>query len=325
MPANADPLHSLKQFGDEANRRRRELDLSKQDEWELARRIQAEITPKERNRNGNVDPDCLDLTSKSKAWHEARRNLVEANLPFCLYLARKPANGDDDLQMDLVSVLTEELLRAALNFDPEIAADASGDGIGFVQFLSGKALFRRMILEKERLTETLSVSDSQRECNRRVRKLYRRLAREGEGAPCLEDVQAELPDDVTRARTKEAFDYQHVESASLDEEVYPGQMLREVVRGDDDPDRKHEAVAVRELLEQQIDMVLTKREARILRLYVGLTGTGARSLKEIADHYDFDVSKERIRQLKNEAVEKLRNDPDAGSLLRELWATWEAP
>lgn len=325
MPANADSLHSLKQFGDEANHRHRVLDLSKQDEWELARRIQAEITLEERNRNGNVDPDQLDLASKSEAWHEARRTLVEANLPFCLYLARKEADGNDDLQMDLVSVLYEKLWLAALNFDPEIAESASRDGIGFVQFLSGRALYREMILEKERLTQALSVSDSQRERNRRVRKVYRRLAREGKGKPRLDEIQNELPEGATRARTKEALDYQHVEGASLDDEVHPGQTLREVVGGEDDPERAHEAVAVRELLEQQIDRVLTDREARILRLYVGLTGPGARSLKEIATHHDFGVSKERIRQLKNKAVEKLRNDPDAGSLLQDLWATWETP
>jgi len=51
--------------------------------------------------------------------------------------------------------------------------------------------------------------------------------------------------------------------------------------------------------------ILPGREAKILQLYFGLAGTMPMSLVDIASH--FNLSKERVRQLKDKGLKKLRS------------------
>ncbi|NIR52740.1 RNA polymerase sigma factor RpoD/SigA [candidate division KSB1 bacterium] len=59
--------------------------------------------------------------------------------------------------------------------------------------------------------------------------------------------------------------------------------------------------------------VLKKREIKILRLLFGLETGRPSTLGEVAKQYD--ISKERVRQIKNEALEKLRESPETKSAL----------
>ncbi|MDQ3389298.1 MAG: sigma-70 family RNA polymerase sigma factor, partial [Gemmatimonadota bacterium] len=78
-----------------------------------------------------------------------------------------------------------------------------------------------------------------------------------------------------------------------------------------------EAQARREFLERMFDKYLTERERRILYLYYGLDEGEERTLEEIGSL--LGVTRERIRQIRNRAFEKLRESPD-GSALEGFWA-----
>ena len=73
-----------------------------------------------------------------------------------------------------------------------------------------------------------------------------------------------------------------------------------------------EAIARREFLETMFDNYLTERERKILYLYYGLDDGEERTLEEIGSL--LGVTRERIRQIRNRAFEKLRESPHGDSL-----------
>ena len=79
-----------------------------------------------------------------------------------------------------------------------------------------------------------------------------------------------------------------------------------------------EAVARRSCLETMFDSYLTERERKILYLYYGLDDGEERTLEEIGSL--LGVTRERIRQIRNRAFEKLRDSPQ-GDSLSGFWRT----
>jgi RNA polymerase primary sigma factor len=73
-----------------------------------------------------------------------------------------------------------------------------------------------------------------------------------------------------------------------------------------------EAIARREFLDTMFDCYLTERERKILYLYYGLDDGEERTLEEIGSL--LGVTRERIRQIRNRAFEKLRESPQGASL-----------
>ena len=73
-----------------------------------------------------------------------------------------------------------------------------------------------------------------------------------------------------------------------------------------------ETSAQRDFLENMFDSYLTERERKILYLYYGLDDGEERTLEEIGSL--LGVTRERIRQIRNRAFEKLRDSPQGDSL-----------
>jgi RNA polymerase primary sigma factor len=73
-----------------------------------------------------------------------------------------------------------------------------------------------------------------------------------------------------------------------------------------------EAIARRDFLESMFESYLTERERKILYLYYGLDDGEERTLEEIGSL--LGVTRERIRQIRNRAFEKLRESPHGESL-----------
>ena len=73
-----------------------------------------------------------------------------------------------------------------------------------------------------------------------------------------------------------------------------------------------EAIACRDILETMFEQYLTERERKILYLYYGLDDGEKNTLEEIGSL--LGVTRERIRQIRNRACEKLRESPHGESL-----------
>ena len=86
---------------------------------------------------------------------------------------------------------------------------------------------------------------------------------------------------------------------------------------DEDIEVDVEAQARREFLERMFERFLTERERKILVLYYGLDDGEEMTLEEIGSL--LGVTRERIRQIRNRAFDKLRASPD-GSALEGFWS-----
>ena len=86
---------------------------------------------------------------------------------------------------------------------------------------------------------------------------------------------------------------------------------------DDDAPAPADAVAVALLKEQLVEVLntLTPREAKVLRLRYGLDDGKARTLEEVGK--EFNVTRERIRQIEAKALRKLRH-PSRSKKLKDF-------
>jgi RNA polymerase primary sigma factor len=86
--------------------------------------------------------------------------------------------------------------------------------------------------------------------------------------------------------------------------------------GNEDIEVDVEALARREFLERMFEGYLTERERKILVLYYGLDDGEEMTLEQIGSL--LGVTRERIRQIRNRAFDKLRASPD-GPALEGFW------
>jgi RNA polymerase primary sigma factor len=244
--------------------------LSREDEVELAREI----------RKG--DPQALN-------------RLVASNLRFVVTVAKRYRNHGVAFA-DLVNEGNLGLIRAARRFDET-------KGVRFISYAVWwiRQAMMQAIAEQSRIVR-IPVGRMD-EANRVVRT-SRRLSQELGRRPTPEEVGLELdlsPEAVQRALSM------HSGYVSLDAPVPDTEdtSMLELIpdREGEEPEERTQREALRDVLEASLTH-LPEREARILKLYFGLDGEEPHTLEQIGS--EFSVSRERIRQIKDRALVRLR-------------------
>ena len=137
----------------------------------------------------------------------------------------------------------------------------------------------------------------------------RSLGRSPTGAEIAERV------DISAERTRNALDVSQ-QDLSFDAPAYPGEadsLLSLHPAPQDGADDRVEEAEMRDRLSSCLSL-LDERETEIVRAYFGLGGDEPRTLEEIGD--SLGVTRERVRQLRNRALAKLRDN--CGEVLGEL-------
>jgi RNA polymerase primary sigma factor len=244
--------------------------LSREDEVELAREI----------REG--DPQALN-------------RLVASNLRFVVTVAKRYRNHGVAFA-DLVNEGNLGLIRAARRFDET-------KGVRFISYAVWwiRQAMMQAIAEQSRIVR-IPVGRMD-EANKVVRT-SRRLSQELGRRPTPEEVGLELdlsPEAVQRALSM------HSGYVSLDAPVPDTEdtSMLELIpdREGEEPEERTQREALRDVLEASLTH-LPEREARILKLYFGLDGEEPHTLEQIGS--EFSVSRERIRQIKDRALVRLR-------------------
>ena len=244
--------------------------LSREDEVRLAREI----------RQG--DPEALN-------------RLVAANLRFVVTVAKRYRNHGVAFA-DLVNEGNLGLMRAARRFDET-------KGVRFISYAVWwiRQAMMQAIAEQSRIVR-IPVGRMD-EANRVVRTA-RRLGQELGRRATPEEVGVELdmsPEAVQRALSM------HSGYVSLDAPVPDTEdtSMLELIpdREGEEPEERTHREALRDVLEASLTH-LPEREARILKLYFGLDGEEPHTLEQIGA--EFSVSRERIRQIKDRALVRLR-------------------
>ncbi len=236
----------------------------------------------------------------------ARDEMVQANLRFVVDVAKKYQNRGLSLS-DLISAGNLGLLTAAERFDGTKGYKFISYAVWWIrqsilQSIAEHARTVRLPLNKVSLLKDIS-------------KASRKLGQGRESDPGIDEIAAELDvpaDEVLEtmlsARAVRSLD----ESFEEDDE----RSLLNILA--DSSQQTPDADVLRDSARLQLEEVLTSlddRELRIIRLYFGLDGNEALTLEQIGGL--MGLTRERIRQLKERALGKLRH-PTRNQSLKTL-------
>ena len=239
----------------------------------------------------------VELARKIKQGDEQARNrLVEANLRFVVSVAKEYQNRGVPLA-DLISAGNMGLITAAERFDED-------KGFKFISYAVW--WIRQAILQTlAEQSRTVRLPLNKIGLLYKISKASRALQQEQADDPNPEEIAAQL--DVPVSEIKETLmcgrSVRSLDAAFREEE---DNSLLDVL-----PDERQESPenqVMRGCLRGQIDSALCDlmgREAEILRLYFGLDGEEPMTLDQIGAR--FGLTRERVRQIKEKALHRLRH------------------
>ena len=237
---------------------------------------------------------------------DARNELVQANLRFVVSVALGYGNRGLSLE-ELVSAGNTGLLKAADRFDWR-------RGFKFISY--GVWWVRQSILDALKEERTVRIPVNRLDLQARILRSFSGLQQELQDAPSTEQVADDLGVSFKEIdRTLRDIQPSLSLDAHYDEESGSNllQTLSDPVQSsfDEALDQKK----MREEIWAVLD-TLEKRESEIIRLYFGLDRAKEMTLEEIGDR--IGLTRERIRQIKEQALMKLRHRSRARRLVHYL-------
>ena len=248
-----------------------------------------------------------ELARAAQAGDEdARRRLSEANLRLVVSVAKRYA-GRGLPFLDLIQEGNLGLMKAAEKFEPERGFKFSTYATWWI-----RQAITRAIADQAR---TIRIPVHMVETINKVKKVSSQLLHKNGHEPTAEEISLELamPVDKVREIMRVAQEPVSLETPIGEEE---DSHLGDFIPDDDAPAPAD--AASHTLLKEQLEDVLsslTEREAKVLRLRFGLEDGRPRTLEEVGK--EFDVTRERIRQIEAKALRKLRH-PSRSKKLKDF-------
>lgn len=283
--------------------------LTPEEELSLAKRMADGETAKEQLEEigEEIDEDTkkqIDLLIAD--GEKAKKSLAEANLRLVVSIAKRYV-GRGMLFLDLIQEGNLGLIKAVDKFDYTKGYKFSTYATWWIR----QAITRAIADQARTIRIPVHMVETINKLVRVSRQLVQELGRE----PTPEELAKELnmPVDKVREISKISQEPVSLETPIGEEE---DSHLGDFIPDEDAPAPSEVASFV--LLKEQLGAVLetlSEREAKVLRLRFGLDDGRARTLEEVGK--EFDVTRERIRQIEAKALRKLRH-PSRSKKLKDF-------
>jgi len=238
----------------------------------------------------------VELAKRIKQGDQrALEKMVRANLRFVVSVSKQYQNQGLSLP-DLINEGNLGLIKAAGRFDETRGFKFISYAVWWIRQSILQALAEQSRIVRLPLNQVGSLN--------KINKTFSQLEQEFERAPSMDEIADKL--ELTRNKVKETMKVggRHV---SMDAPFKEGEDhgLIDVLPNNDVPETDNDLV--RESLRMEIERSLkslSERERDVIMLYYGIGAKHEHTLDEIGDK--FDLTRERVRQLKEKAIRRLR-------------------
>ncbi|TDI69703.1 MAG: RNA polymerase sigma factor RpoD/SigA [Bacteroidetes bacterium] len=238
----------------------------------------------------------VDLARQiKKGEQEALHRLTRANLRFVVSVAKK-YQGQGLTLADLINEGNYGLIKAAQRFDETRGFKFISYAVWWIRQAILQALAEQSRVVRLPLNRIGTIS--------KIRKTSARLAQTHERQPNIEELAKELEVDVEKVREALQHTGRHLSMDAPFNEDDDNSLLDVLP---DDEDTSPDDTLMDESLKIDIERALSllhPREAEITRLYFGIGREHPLTLEEIGQR--FGLTRERVRQIKEKALRKLR-------------------
>lgn len=250
----------------------------------------------------------VELARRIKGGDQtALTKLVNANLRFVVSVSKQYQNQGLSLP-DLINEGNLGLIKAAQRFDETRGFKFISYAVWWIRQSILQALAEQARIVRLPLNKIGSIN--------KINKTFSRLEQEFEREPTADEIAVAL--DMVPKEVKEYLKSsgKHVSmdaplAPDEDSDMYDVFVTDEISL----PDKQ----LINESLKKEIDRILTTlspREADIIRMYYGLSGKHPHTLEEIGEQ--FDLTRERVRQIKEKAIRRLKHTSKSKLLKKYL-------
>ncbi len=227
---------------------------------------------------------------------EALETLCKANLRFVVSVA-KQYQGQGLTLPDLISEGNLGLIKAAGRFDETRGFKFISYAVWWIRQQILQSLAEQARIVRLPLNKIGSIN--------KINKAFARLEQEHERAPTAVELAESLEMTLDEVKTSMSNTGRHLSmDAPLRDDGDSGTM-HDLMRNEDQPDPMEALLgeSLRTEIERSLGL-LSVRESDVIRLYFGLAGHQPHTLEEIGRK--FDLTRERVRQIKEKGIRRLK-------------------
>ena len=250
----------------------------------------------------------VELAQRIKAGDQtALEKLTKANLRFVVSVAKQYQNQGLTLP-DLINEGNLGLIKAAKRFDETRGFKFISYAVWWIRQSILQALAEQFRIVRLPLNKIGSIN--------KINKMFAFLEQENERPPSAEEIAKKLDMTVNDVKESMKNSGRHV---SMDAPLIEGEdsNLYDVLNSGEspNPDKKllHESLRIE--INRALE-TLTPREADVVKLYFGLGEHQPMTLEEIGE--TFDLTRERVRQIKEKAIRRLKHTSRSKILMTYL-------
>jgi RNA polymerase primary sigma factor len=241
----------------------------------------------------------VELAKRIKDGDQAAlERLTKANLRFVISVSKQYQNQGLSLP-DLINEGNMGLIKAAERFDETRGFKFISYAVWWIRQSILQALAEQARIVRLPLNKVGNIN--------RINRAFSELEQKYERPPSIEELAEHLDYTVNDVRQSMINSGRHV---SMDAQLVEGDdsssSLYDLLANDalPAPDDTLKVESLRKDIERSLS-TLTSREGDVVRLFYGLNGKAPLSLEEIGDR--FDLTRERVRQIKEKAIRRLRH------------------